>query len=155
MAASAVGWAEFADAVPDIAERGADRFAHGIAWIATTTADGRPSVHPITPLLAHGRLLAFIALGTPKERNLRAGGRYALHGVLGEDDEEFAVSGRVVVADDPESRALAQRAADAIGMTSKNDVVMEFLIERAHWAVWEGLGTPDVRRRSKSWRADA
>jgi hypothetical protein len=77
-----------------------------------------------------------------------------MHAVLGEDDEEFMISGRAVVSDDPGSRALASAAAEAIGMTSKDDVVMEFLIEKAHWAIWEGLGTSEIRRRSQSWRAN-
>jgi hypothetical protein len=153
MANKTVGWAAFAVAAPDLAKRGAKRFAHGVAWIATTAEDGRPFVHPMTPLLTDGRLLAFIALGTPKERNLRRDGRYAMHAVLGEDDEEFLISGRAIESDDADSRALAQRAADAIGMTSRNDVVMEFFIERAHWAIWEGLGTPDVGRRSEHWQS--
>jgi hypothetical protein len=144
-------WAEFVAAAPELSERGAERFGHGVAWLATASADGRPYVHPVTPLIAGGRLFVFVALGTPKERNLRRDGRYAMHAVLGQDDEEFLIAGRAVVADDTASRALAKAAADAIGMTSKDDVLMEFLIERAHWAVWEGLGTPAIRRVAKRW----
>jgi len=46
-----------------------------------------------------------------------------------------------------------QAAAEArkIKMTSTDHVPFEFLIERVHWAVWEGLGTPDIRRRSERW----
>lgn len=122
-----------------------------MAYIATTGQDGRPFVHPVTPLIAGGRLFVFVALGTPKERNLRRDGRYAMHAILGKDDEEFAINGRAVVSDDPASRALAHEAAQAIGMTTKNDVLMEFMVERAHWAIWEGLGTPDIRRNARRW----
>jgi len=148
-------WAEFAAAAPQIAERGAKRFSVGLAFIATTGSDGSPQVHPITPLIADGRLFVFVALGTPKERGLRRDGRYAMHAVIGKDDEEFLIRGRAVVSDDEGSRALAHKAAAAIGMTTKNDVLMEFMIERAHWAVWEGLGTPDIRKRSQRWPAGA
>ena len=147
-------WAQFAEAAPEVAARGATRFGMGIAYLATTGRDGRPHLHPVTPLIAEGRLFVFVALGTPKERNLRRDGRYAMHAVLGENDEEFMIAGRAVIADNAESRAAAYRAAEAIGMTTKNDVLMEFLIERAHWAVWEGLGTPNIRRIAKRWHAD-
>lgn len=145
-------WAEFEQAAPELAARGGERLGHGVAWIATSGADGRPFVHPVTPLIAGGRLFVFVALGTPKERNLRRDGRYAMQAVLGRDDEEFLISGRATVSDDAASRALAKAAADAIGMTSKDDVLMEFSIERAHWAVWEGLGTPEIHKVSQRWR---
>jgi hypothetical protein len=145
-------WAEFAQAVPEIAANGERLLAkHGLVYLATASDDGRPYVHPVVPLLAEGRLFVLIALGTPKERNLRHNGRYAMHAPVGKEDEEFLVSGRAVLADDEPSRALAGAAAKAIGMTSKNDVLMEFLIERAHWAIWENLGTPSIRRVAKRW----
>ena len=106
----------------------------------------------MTPLIGGGRLLAFIAVHTFKYRALLRDPRYALHAVLGESDEEFLVTGRAVVSDDWASRMAAAVEARRIGMTSRDDVLFEFMIERAHWAVWEGLGTPDISRRAKSWR---
>lgn len=148
-------WGEFAKAAPQMAERGAKRLAVGLAYLATTGRDGRPQLHPVTPLIADGRLFVFVALGTPKERSLRRAGRYAMHAVLGNDDEEFLISGRAVVADDGESRSLAHAAAEAIGMTTKDDVLMEFMIGQAHYAVWEGLGTPQICKRAQRWNASA
>ena len=145
-------WAEFAKAAPEMAERGAQRLAIGYAFIATTSRDGSPRVHPMTPLVGGGRLLAFVAVHTVKYRNLLRDPRYALHAVLGESDEEFLITGRAVVSDDWASRILAAAEAVRIGMTSRDDVLFEFHIERAHWAVWEGLGTPDISRGAKSWR---
>jgi hypothetical protein len=43
--------------------------------------------------------------------------------------------------------------ANKINMTSQNDVAFELTVERVHWAVWEGLGTPDIRRRARRWHA--
>ncbi len=146
-------WGEFAAAAPEIAERGWKLFAYGHAYIGTPTLDGSPNVHPITPLMAGGRLVVFVEKDTAKCRSLLRDGRYAIHAVLGQDDEEFLIRGRAEVTDDPASQALAWEAARAIGMTSKNPIIMEFMIERAHWAIWEGLGTPDIRRVAKRWRA--
>ena len=146
-------WAEFAEAAPEMAALGLKQLRKfNLVYLATTAEDGRPYVHPVVPLVTDGRLLVFVALGTPKERNLRRDGRYAMHAVVSKEDEEFLVSGRAVVADDQVSRAVAHKAADAIGMTTKDDVLMEFLIERAHWAIWENLGTPNIRRVAKRWR---
>jgi len=145
-------WAEFAAAAPELAERGGTRLGIGYAFIATTGGDGSPRLHPMTPLIADGRLLAFVAIHTAKYRSLLRDPRYALHAVLGESDEEFLVTGRAVVSDDWASRMLAAAEARRIGMNSRDDVLFEFHIERAHWAVWEGLGRPDISRRAKSWR---
>ncbi len=145
-------WGQFAEAAPQLAHRGAGRLAVGVAYIATTARDGAPRVHPVTPLIAGARLLAFVGISTVKYANLRRDGRYAMHGVLGEDDEEFLIIGRAVAADDWASRILAAVQAKRINMTSKNDVLFEFEIERAHWVKWQNLGTPDIRRIAERWQ---
>ncbi len=146
-----MSWGEFAAAHPELAERGTALLCVGVAFIGTTARDRSPRVHPMTPLIAGGRLLAFVGARTAKYRNLLRDPRFALHAVLGESDEEFLVIGRAVIADDWASRMAAAAEAIKIGMTSKEDVLFEFRIERAHWAVWEGLGTPDIRKVSKRW----
>lgn len=144
-------WGEFAASAPDIAERGARRLGVGVALIGTVTRDGAPRVHPVTPLIAGGRLFVFVAVHTVKYPNLRRDDRYALHAVPGKDDEEFLLIGRALESNDWASQILAAAAAREIGMTSKDHVLFELLIERAHWAVWEGLGTPDIRRVAERW----
>ena len=146
-----VPWSEFAAAAPEMAQRGAERFGVGVAYLATTARDGAARVHPVVPLIAGGRLYAFVGVATPKYHNLRRDGRYALHAVLGHDDEEFVITGRAVVANDWASRLRAAVEARKIGMTSENDILHEFLIERAHWAIWQGLGTPNMRVVRKHW----
>ena len=125
----------------------------GVAYIATTAKDGSARVHPFTPLIGGGRLLAFIGKHTVKYGNLRRDSRCAIHAVLGKDDEEFMIIGRAVVSNDWATRMQAAIEARKINMTSKNDVTFEFMIERVHWAIWEGLGTPDIRRRAERWEA--
>jgi hypothetical protein len=145
-------WSEFEDAAPDLAARGRELLGVGVAFIATTARDASPRVHPMTPLVNGGHLLAFVAKHTVKFKTLARDSRYALHAVLGDRDEEFMLLGRAVQRDDPNLEELAWEAAHAIGMTSKNHVLMEFLIDYAHWAVWEGLGTPDIYRVAREWR---
>jgi hypothetical protein len=72
--------------------------------------------------------------------------------VLGDSDEEFMIIGRAVVCDDWATSIQAAVEARKINMTSCNHVAFEFMVERVHWAVWEGLGTPEIRRVARSWR---
>jgi hypothetical protein len=148
-------WGEFADASPTLAQRGMRLLGVGVAYIATAAKDGSPRVHPFTPLIANGRLLAFIGKHTVKYGNLLRDPRYTIHAMLGNDDEEFMIIGRAVVHDDWATSMLAAVEARKINMTSENHISFEFMIERVHWAVWEGLGTPDIRRRAERWAAVA
>jgi len=146
-------WGEFAEAEPEMAARGAKLFAFGVAFIATTASDGSARVHPFTPLIHEGRLLAFVGKHTAKFGNLCRDPRYSIHAVLGKDDEEFLIRGRAVESDDWATRMGAAIEAKKIDMTSTNDVAFEFMIESTHWAIWRGLGTLDIRREAKAWRA--
>lgn len=146
-------WAEFAEAAPEIAARGEKRLRVGVAYIATTANDGSPRIAPFTPLIGGGRLVALIGKHTNKYGNLLRDPRCAIHAWLGDGDEEFMLIARATPSDDWATRMQAAIEARKINMTSKNDVAFEFTIERAHWAIWEGLGTPTIRRVAKSWRA--
>jgi len=97
-------------------------------------------------------LLAFMGKHTVKYGNLLRDPRYSIHDVLGDSDEEFMIIGRAVVSDDWATGIQAAVEARKINMTSRNHVAFEFMVERVHWAVWEGLGTPDIRRVARSWR---
>jgi hypothetical protein len=110
-------------------------------------------VHPFTPLIGGGRLLTLIGRHTVKYHNLLRDPRHCVHAFLGESDEEFLLIGRAVVSDDWATRIQAAIEARKINMTSQNDVAFELSVERVHWAVWEGLGTPDIRRRARRWHA--
>ena len=136
-----------------MAARGAKLLGFGVAFIATTAKDGSARVHPFTPLIHEGRLLALIGTHTVKFGNLVRDGRYSIHAMLGESDEEFLVRGRAVESDDWGTRMGAAIEAKKINMTSKDDVAFEFLIDFAHWAIWRGLGTPEIRREASAWRA--
>lgn len=146
-------WGEFSAASPDLAERGARLLGIGVAYVGTTARDGSARVHPFTPLIGGGRLLAFIGKHTVKYGNLLRDPRCSIHAMLGEDDEEFLIIGRAVVCDDWATSMQAAIEARRINMTSRDHVPFEFMIERVHWAIWEGLGTPDIRRRSERWEA--
>jgi hypothetical protein len=134
-----------------MAGRGERLLSVGLAYIGTTAKDGSPRVHPFTPLIGGGRLLAFIARHTVKYGNLLRDPRCAIHAVLGENDEEFMIICRAVVSDDWATAMQGAIEAQKISMTSQDHVPFEFMVERVHWAVWEGLGTPNISRRAERW----
>ena len=146
-------WAAFSECAPDLAERGARLLGTGVAFLATTARDGAARVHPFTPLIGGGRLLAFIAKHTVKYGNLLRDPRCAIHAVLGGSDEEFLIIGRAVLSDDWATQIQGAVEARRINMTSRNHAAFEFMVDRVHWAIWEGLGTSDIRRVAESWAA--
>lgn len=146
-----VAWEAFAAAAPDLADRGAALLGVGVAYIGTTSRDGSARVHPFTPLIEGGRLLALIGRHTVKYGNLLRDPRCSVHAMLGSSDEEFMFTGRATPSDDWGTRMQAAVAARRINMTSQNDVAFEFDVERVHWAIWKGLGTADIHRVAKAW----
>lgn len=127
-------WAEFEAAAPQMAAAGWGLLSHpgfGFGYLATVRRDGGPRLHPINPILAAGRLTAFI-VPSPKLEDLRRDGRYALHSCGAEDvDDEFYVTGRATVVNDP---GLRDAALAACHFTPGNDhVLVDLGMESALW----------------------
>lgn len=81
------------------------QFGPGLGFLTTVRDDALPRLHPICPIVAEGGLYAFI-IPSPKLRDLRDDGRYALHCYPPEDiDDEFCVRGRATELDEPDLRA--------------------------------------------------
>lgn len=91
---SSVPWWAFSSSEPQLAERVKDLFeqsGRAFGYLATIRADGGPRVHPVSPVLAGGRLLCFVLPpppGLPRQaaqavagagRDLERDSRYALH----------------------------------------------------------------------------
>jgi hypothetical protein len=108
-------WGEFEKENPELAAVGAERFTrHLMAWLGTTRPDGRPRVHPVTPLIADdGRLYVFMEPPSPKGRDLRANPSYALHchvpDILGTAHGEFHITGNAHPVDSQAGREAAER----------------------------------------------
>ena len=151
-------WGEFAKAAPRLAEDGAKLLARGIAYLATIRPDGGPRVHPFTPLVIEGRLLAAIPLRTPKARDLQRDARYMIHALPGASDAEFSIRGTARELRDSADRALAVRAAEATGAgglveSAGRDAIFEFDIERADAAIWRNVGQPGTYADRDRWEA--
>ena len=151
-----VSWSEFAAAAPDLAEVGQrqlTQFGVGLAFLATVRADGGPRLHPVCPVVSHGRLFVLITPESPKRQDLLRDGRYALQPFpqpkAGSD--EFYVSGRARVIADEATRAAVLKGARH--MADASETVFELAVERVLYTRWENVLTPQMRPVRRTWRA--
>ncbi len=131
-------WAEFASARPDLAKAGGDllyQVGVGLGFLATTRPDGGPRVHPMCPLLDGNGMYAFI-VPSPKQRDLRRDGRYALHSFPCDDNEDaFCATGTARLVDDPAVRAglsalfVSERSSIGVAAPSEDDTLFELLVD--------------------------
>jgi hypothetical protein len=150
-------WGEFAAAMPGMAEAGSAllyQYGSGLAYLATIRPDGGPRLHPICPVIVERGLYAFIGR-SPKRADLLRDGRYALHTFPKRDgDDEFYLTGRAVPVEDTALIARVDACYRGQGTThGDDDLVVEFLIERALHAAYQAQGAagwPPVYTR---WRA--
>jgi hypothetical protein len=146
-----MSWGEFAAGEPELASFGADRLASPPSYLATVRADGSPRVHPVTPVVAQDALFVFMEPTSPKARDLRERGRFALHNGVPDTEGsggEFSVSGTGRPVDDPETRAIAERAASYD--PAARYVLFELLVDEARCNGYGDVKIPEHRR----WRAD-
>ena len=142
-------WQQFADAVPELAAFGAQRFATGVAYLATVKSDGAPRVHPVTPIIGQGRLFLFMEPTSPKGHDLKRGSHYALHCAVADSEGgagEFWCSGTGAFLDDAESRAVATAASQYA--PKERYILFELSVESAAMTVY-GEGGAKRERWSK------
>ncbi|HYV02641.1 MAG TPA: pyridoxamine 5'-phosphate oxidase [Actinomycetota bacterium] len=107
-------WGEFAKAEPELAAFGAGRLGVPPAYLATVRKKGSPRVDPVTPIITADGLFLFMEPTSPKGRDLRERGWYALHNGVPDTEGtggEFFVSGQGFAVEDPAVRAVAAQAA--------------------------------------------
>ena len=147
----AVRWSEFAADAPALAEVGRQllrRPDQSIAAILATEGSAGPGVAPVCPIFALDGVYLLVGPSTPKHRQLRRSGRYALHAPVGADDLEFQISGRARLVQSAETRN-AVLAAIQFPSFNPTDPIYELLIERALSVSWPQPGL----RKKRSWRA--
>jgi hypothetical protein len=152
-------WTEFEAAEPEMAAiaRGLLKPAP-IMMLATVRRDGAPRVHPVCPIFADGRMYVAVAgegrkrvPASPKRWDLARDGRYALHGLPGDHDEEFYCAGRATRRTDAATRTTVSAAA---GHTIHDvDWLFELDLDRAMTAYWENWTKPDTYAVRRFWHA--
>lgn len=110
-------WANFVAAAPELAAFVMERL-HGLpSYFATVRADGRPRVHPVTPICTGDGLYLFMEPTSPKGNDLLERGWFALHnGVLDNAGTggEVAVNGTGQLVEDKTLRAQVVAAASYV-----------------------------------------
>lgn len=144
-------WGDFAAAEPELAAFGAGRLVVAPAYLATVRSDGRPRVHPVTPVVTADGLYLFMEPTSPKGRDLRERGWFALHNGVPDADGsggEFAVSGTGRAVDDQAVRAIAVEAATY--EPADRYVLFELRVSEARCNGYGDVELPARRR----WRAN-
>jgi hypothetical protein len=109
-----MSWRDLEEGNPELAAFGLARLQRRPAYMATLRPDGSPRLHPMTPILAPGRLFVFMEPTSPKGRDLERDGRCTIHCTVTDTSGasgEFYVSGVGRRVTDAESRAVATQAA--------------------------------------------
>jgi hypothetical protein len=144
-----VTWGEFAKAEPELAAFGAGRLRVPPAYLATVRQSGAPRVHPVTPIITADGLLLFMEPTSPKGRDLRERGWYALHNGVPDthgSGGEFFVSGMGFVVEDVATRAVAAQAASYD--PAEQYVLFELKLSEARCNGYGDVPLPDPRRWS-------
>jgi len=151
-----VSWLVFKQQEPEMAAQGKSLlYQHGVglAFLATIRPDGRPRVHPMCPLISGDGLFAFI-VPSPKQRDLKRSGAYALHSFPCPTNEDaFYVTGQAGLEPDAHRREalarqfVAEREAIGVAAPSEDDALFQLDIESCLLTRTTGHGdsAPDHR----------
>jgi hypothetical protein len=108
-------WSAFAQEAPALAAVVLERLQDlHIAYLATTTANGAPRVHPVSPIATEHGLYVFMEPTSPKGHDIRRDGRFALHFPVDAPIPTVAqvfLAGTGRVVDSPDERAAVVNAA--------------------------------------------
>jgi hypothetical protein len=153
-------WRDFERTRPDLAAAGQRllyQFGVGLAFLATTTSDGAPRVHPICPIL-HDRGLYALIVPSPKQDDLHRDGRFAMHSFPCDDNEDaFYLAGVArpeadpAVAGEVRSRYLAERGTTEPPPGFDDHQLFAFGVDRCLYTQTTAHGDPAPRHTV--WRS--
>ena len=136
--------------MPELAAFGARLLTASPAYLATVRADGAPRVHPVTPIVSADALYVFMEPTSPKGRDLRERGWFALHNGVPDNSGtggEFRLTGTGRFDDTPEARASAIAASTYA--PAERYILFELLVTEAFANAYGDVEVPTPAR----WRA--
>lgn len=151
-------WSDLESAEPKLASIGSQLLYQGNeianAFLATVGLGSQPRVHPVCPILALGSLWLFIVNISPKYRDLRRQGQFALHSFpVPEGGEEFHIRGIAEEAVDLSKReAVSESTGNRQGML-EIESLFECRISSALTTRWENWGTEKAWPHYNKWLA--
>lgn len=148
-----MSWSIFEENSPELARLAYEKLNRKIAYLATLKKDGAPRLHPVTPFIGSGMLFIFTEPSSPKIRDLRRDGRYAMHCTVDRQGPlvEILVSGEAVVISDPFVRERAESIA-ASPVVIDSYVLFEFQVKSVLVVAYDEERKPVVHRWNSNWR---
>jgi hypothetical protein len=120
----------------------------GLAFMATLRPDARPRLHPMCPLLNDDGLFAFI-IPSPKQRDLRRDGWYAMHSFPCPDNEDaFYITGKAQLVangglrDTLGRQFVKERSQFAVPFPASDDALFRFDVDSCLLTTTSGHGDP-------------
>ena len=142
-------WGEFAKREPELARFGAGRLTAVPSYLATVRRSGAPRVHPVTPIFTAVGLFLFMEPTSPKGRDLRERGWFAVHSGVPDNagtGGEFNASGRGFAVDDPD---MWSHVAEAASYTPADRYILfELHLSEARCHGYGDVPLPSTRRWS-------
>jgi hypothetical protein len=145
----AISWVEFTKREPELARFGAEKLTAAPAYLATVRRPGIPRVHPVTPLMRPFGLFLYMEPTSPKGKDLRERGWFALHNGVPDNagtGGEFWVSGRGVGVDDPD--IWSEVAATASYTPPDRYILFELQVSQARCHGYGDVPLPSTLRWS-------
>ena len=144
-----ISWGEFASREPELAQFGVGRLTAAPAYLATLRRSGIPRIHPVTPIFTAVGLYLFMEPTSPKGRDLRDQGWFALHNGVPDNagtGGEFNVSGLGFATDDPD---MWSHVADAASYTPLDRYILfEMQLSEARCHGYGDVPMPSTRKWS-------
>lgn len=143
----AISWGELAGREPDLAAFGLERLTAAPAYLATVRKFGEPRVHPVTPIFTDSGLFVYMEPTSPKGRDLRERGWFAMHNGVPDNagsGGEFFVSGEGRFVEDGDMWAVVAKASSY--EPADHYVLFELLVREARCNGYGDVELPAVRR---------
>jgi len=150
-----MSWREFEEQAPRLASLGFEKLNRKVSYLALLEKDGSPRLHPVTPFIGNGMLFMFTEPSSPKIRDLRRDGRYALHCSVdrkeGEPLKEFLVTGTANIITSGSVRTAAVNIA-ASSVVLDDYVLFDFQVHKVLVVEYDDNGKRTIYRWNQEER---
>jgi len=135
-----LNWNEFAEAAPDLAKAGEERFERwGLILLGSVRKDGTPRISPVEPLIVDGELMLGMMWQSTKALDLLRDPRCLVHSIITDrkgNEGEFKLRGRARDIGDLDVReAYAKALFEKIGWRPEGPDWHLFTIDIEHAAL--------------------
>ncbi len=148
-----MNWNEFAQAAPDLAQAGEERFERwGLLLLGSVRKDGTPRISPVEPLIVGGELMLGMMWQSKKALDLLREPRCLVHSVITDrkgNEGEFKLRGRARDIGDSDVReAYAKALFEKIGWRPQEPEWHLFAIDIEHVAL---ITFEDEQKTVQTW----